>query len=173
MAGGEADARRVLMQVGEAQCLRIGDERAEQTEPFGEGPDRLASRLVDTNSDEVGELITIWMKNPERAVTSIDELDGRLDHALEHGMKFEVRADENRRLEQPAETPGSDMLGRHRSRSYKLAIVVVRRTPPGRRPGSGRRSLDARLSVPLAAHGESSERHRTATPGVERLLAAR
>ena len=68
--------------------------------PSGQVADLVVVLLVDADGDELGEPRPGLVEHPERAVAGVDELDGALDDAPQHGGQVEIEPDREHGVEQ-------------------------------------------------------------------------
>src|SRR5581483_11470671 len=92
--------------------------------------------------DELSQLASSLVEDSEGAVAGVDEVDGRLDDALEHGRQLEVTADGHHGVEELAEPLGPGLLG------ARARVVGIGQSPaPGCRFRSASRAAYAAASV--------------------------
>jgi hypothetical protein len=107
VVGREAVAVRVLAQVGQPQGLGVDDEQPQDAVALGQVTDGGMSLLVDADRDELRQPRSFVVEDSQRAVASVDEVDGGLHDALQHGGQVEVAAHREHGVEKLAEAAGT------------------------------------------------------------------
>lgn len=109
---GEAGALGILVEVGDPAAGGVGDDRAEEAEPFGEGADGPVGVVVDAHGDELGQPGPGLVDHPEGAVPGVDQRHRRLGDAAQGGSEVEVGPDREDGVEQPAQAARADVRTR-------------------------------------------------------------
>ncbi len=106
MVRGEAGARWMVSEPGEAERLRVVDEQPEHPEARRQRPDPALRLDVETHDDELSERRPLLVEHAQRAVARRGDRAGLVDDAMEQGGEVEVGLEEERRLEHPPELDG-------------------------------------------------------------------
>ena len=104
MVGGEADRRGMAGDVGDADRVRMVDDRAEKPASSRKVPDNGNLLWRHADIDELLEA-AVLRDDPEGAVLGANELDRRFDDSLKHHRELDVLDDALVRLEQSTESP--------------------------------------------------------------------
>ncbi len=89
MASREAVGSAMVLDVGQAQWLRLGDQQAKQALAPRPVMDRLDLALRQAHGDELGKPATL-VDHAHRAEACVDQRDGRLDDAAQQHLKVQA-----------------------------------------------------------------------------------
>ena len=131
----EADGRRVLAQVGDAQRIGLGDQLAEDALALRQVAHPGAQLVVDADVDERRQTAAS-PEHAERPVPGVDEVGGGLDDAAQRAVQVQARSTRSgTRRAGAAPAPG---CGRPRPAVLDLVEQFGQPHPGQRGPGSPR-----------------------------------
>jgi len=84
----------------------MGDEQPQHPSPRGTGPDPPFLVGIEPHREEFGQGGAFVVEDPERAVPGPRHLAGLIDQVPKQDRQLEVRLEQKRRLEHPAELDG-------------------------------------------------------------------
>ena len=90
MVRREPVAVRVGAQVGESQRSGVGDQHPQDAVTFREMPDGVMGVIIDADGEELGQADAGLVEDAEGAVAGADQLDCRLDDAVQHRFQIEI-----------------------------------------------------------------------------------
>ena len=156
----EPVAARMLAHVGEAQRLRMLDQRTKNTSSARQVPDRPVGRLIDARCQELLKRTVLLVQDPKRGIARPSDLPCGLEDAVQHDALVELCRQGAAYLQQAAnQQPFGDLAHQHASlgeapiwRSRRLlrshASAVSRQGAQAMHPSSGPPHRPAPVTVP-------------------------
>ena len=127
MVRGEAEAVGMVADLRDAQRLGVGDEQPEDAPTRRAGTDGRLLLLGEPDRDEFREGLLLLVEHAERPVARAGHGPRLLDHVAQDLGQFQVRLDQQRRLEHPPQLGRIlDRTERHMTESTHAPSSAVR-----------------------------------------------
>ena len=110
MPRGEAVAARMAPDVRQPQRLGMHDELAEHAAPSRQRSDRRALLVVDTQGQELRQLVALLVEHPDGRIARAGDLTCGLKNPIEHDTLVELRRQCTADLEQAQRPMGAGTL---------------------------------------------------------------